>query len=77
MPLLSTVAGVVLVLVALNDVFHTLLRRELARALRGQYPHLGGESSDEVFGSAAQGHGHPFTLAGIEAEEAPEDPPGP
>lgn len=33
---------------------------ELARVLRGQYPHLGGESADEVFGSAALGHGHRF-----------------
>lgn len=33
---------------------------ELARVLRGQYPHLAGDSADEVFGSAARGHGHRF-----------------
>ena len=50
---------------------------ELARTLRGQYPHLSGESADEVFGSAAQGHGHPFDPPGVDAEEAPEQAPGP
>ena len=31
---------------------------ELARVLRGQYPHLGGDSAEEVFGNAAHGQGH-------------------
>jgi voltage-gated potassium channel Kch len=37
---------------------------ELARVLRSQYPHLGGESSADVFGSAARGHGHVSDEAG-------------
>lgn len=40
---------------------------ELTRVLRSQYPHLKGESPDEVFGSAARGHGHlPDEVAGTD-----------
>ncbi|WP_404430051.1 potassium channel family protein [Microbacterium lacus] len=50
---------------------------ELARALRGQYPHLRGESADEVFGSAAQRHGHPFDPPAGGTDKEPEDAPRP